>query len=263
MRSAVPAALRSLAAGCTAAFVLLTATACAATAPPAAADAAQPAGATTTTPKTAAPAATTATTSPRFEIESADGRVVRIVLHPAAGSERYVFDGFVDDAAAVRDEAARIAARPAKPAFCAAFADAAACRQSCGWAEAARPFTRVTRYAADGAAHRLSGSDAVPLRLNAGAGSHSNLHGDCLSPDGRYLSVFVAAGAGAQAALPSVVELTDGLPDVRFAGRRSAKVYGEDRYFDFAGWLPAAEHTLRFSYGGGDEPLDDEAVPAR
>lgn len=259
----MPAARRALAATCAAAFVLLAATACAATAPPAANGAAQPVGVATNAPPTAVPAATTAAASARFEIESANGRVVRIVLHPAAGKERYVFDGFVDDEAAVREEAARIAARPAKPAFCAAFADAALCRQSCGWAEAARPFTHVTRYAADGSAHRLSGSDTAPMRFNAGAGSHSNLHGDCLSPDGRYLSVFLVAGAGAQAALPGVVELADGLPSVRFAGRRTAKIYGEDRYFDFAGWLPRSEHTLRFSYGGGDEPLDDEAVPAR
>lgn len=258
-RSALPALRRPFAAVCTAAFVLFAATACA-TSPPVARDA-RPAADVS---QTAEPAATRpATASARFEIESANGRVVRIVLHPTTGKERYVFDGFVDDEAAVREEAARIAARPAKPAFCAAFADAAACRQSCGWAEAARPFTRVTRYAADGSAHRLTGAHAAPLRLNAGAGSHSNAHGDCVSPDGRYLSVFLVVGAGAQAALPNVVELADSLPNVRFAGRRSAKIYGEDRYFDFAGWLPAADHTLRFSYGGGDEPLDDEAVPAR
>jgi hypothetical protein len=196
----------------------------------------------------------------RFEIETRDGRIERIVVQRAGSAARLVFDGFSNQEDALRDEARRVAARPAKPAFCATAAlDDAQCRQACGWAEVARPFTRVTLQSSDGSSHVLSGTQPTPLRFNAGAGSHTNKQGDCLSPDGRYLSVYAVVGAGADSARPAIIELADGLRDTRFVGERSGKVYGEDRYFDFVGWVAAQPHVLRFSYAGADEPVEDEA----
>lgn len=206
-----------------------------------------------------APAQATGPTA-RFDVETANGRVTRIVMQPAGRGERYVFDRFVDDDAALRAEAQRSAVRPA---FCAASKfDEARCRQSCGWAEAARPFTRVTLETADGRSQPLSPSEPTPMRLNAGVGSHGSERGDCLSPDARYLSVFAAVDdAGPGAARAMIVELARGLPAARFVGERSGKSYGEDAYFDFAGWQDGPPHALRFSWGGGDEPLDDVALP--
>lgn len=199
----------------------------------------------------------------RLEIETANGRVTRIVMQSAGHRERYVLDGFVDDDVALHAEAQRLAARPAQPAFCAHLRDdATQCRKTCGWAEAARPFTRITRESADGQSQRLSPREPMPMRLNAGAGSHSSERGDCLSPDARYLSVFAAIDdSGPGAARAMIVELAPGLPAARFVGERSGKTYGEDRDFDFAGWEAGRPHTLRFSWGGGDEPLDDVALP--
>jgi len=196
----------------------------------------------------------------RFDIETREGRIERIVVQQTGSDARLVFDGFSDDEDALRDEARRMAARPAKPAFCAGAAlDDAQCRQTCGWAEVARPFTRVTLQSPDGRSHVLSGAKSTPMRFNAGAGSHTSKQGDCLSPDGRYLSVYAVVGTGADSARPAIIELTDGLRDARFVGERTGKVYGEDRYFDFVGWVAAQPHVLRFSYAGADEPVEDEA----
>lgn len=202
----------------------------------------------------AAPASAT-----RFEVETANGRIERVLLYPAGRSDHYVFDHFVDDQDAIRSEARRLATWSA---FCeAASLDDATCRQTCGWAEAARPFERVTLWPAKGASRVLSAARQMPLRFNAGADSQSNDRGDCLSPDGRYLSVFAQPDAAGGAGSPLIVQLGKGLPDVRFVGRRSAKTYGGERDYFFAGWLPGAPHTLKFSYGG-DEAFDDEAAPA-
>jgi len=202
----------------------------------------------------------TARPGARFEIETRDGRIERIVVAQADSAARLVFDRFTDDEDALRDEARRVAARPAMPAFCASAAlDETRCRQTCGWAEAARPFTRVTLQSSDGSSRVLSGAKPTPLRFNAGAGSHTSKQGDCLSPDGRYLSVYAVVGTGADSARPAVIELADGLHDARFVGERTGKVYGEDRYFDFAGWVAAQPHVLKFSYAGADEPVEDEA----
>ena len=208
----------------------------------------------------AASSPATAHPGARFDIETRDGRIERIVVQRAGSDARLVFDGFSADEDALRDEARRVAARQAKPAFCASAAlDDAQCRQTCGWAEAARPFTRVTLQSSDGSSRVLSGAKPTPLRFNAGAGSHTSKQGDCLSPDGRYLSVYAVVGSGTDSARPAIVELADGLHDARFVGERTGKVYGEDRYFDFVGWVAAQPHVLEFSYGRADEPVEDEA----
>lgn len=217
-------------------------------------------GPSSTAAALAGPSSSAAATTARFDVETANGRVTRIVMQPAGRAERYVFDRFVDDDAALRAETQR---RAVRPAFCAASKlDDAQCRRTCGWAEAARPFTRVTLETADGRSQALSADEPTPMRLNAGAGSHGSERGDCLSPDARYLSVFAAADdSGPGAAQAMIVELARGLPAARFVGERSGKTYGEDRYFDFAGWQAGQPHALRFSWGGGDAPVDDIALP--
>ncbi|MEP7042185.1 MAG: hypothetical protein ABI843_03940 [Dokdonella sp.] len=199
---------------------------------------------------------TVAPVAARFVIESVGGHVERITIRTPGGAT-YVLDHFVGSAVALAEETQRFAAPVQQQAFCATFGhDEQACKQSCGWAENARAFTRVTLQSA-GKPVLLWNNPKAALRLNAGAASHTGLRGECLSPDGRFLSVFGDVGA----ATPAIVALRPKLPNVPFIGEGSGKTYGADRYFDFIGWRSGAQHTLQFSYGGSDTPIEDDAFP--
>lgn len=214
-------------------------------------------------PASSAPAAPRSPTpapvpTAQFDAQSAGGRVTRIVMRPAGSPDYYVFDGFVETSAALAVEQKRMVARSPRPAFCAASQDdQATCEKACGWIQPVRPFTRVTLQTAAGRSQLLTSPGDTRLRFNAGGREQ----GDCLSPDGRYLSVFAEidddAPAGARA---MIVELVPGLPAARFVGQRSGRTYGEDRYFDFAGWDAGHPHALLFSWGGddgsGEQPSD-------
>ena len=221
-----------------------------------------------TAPAAAGPSSRTAT----FDITMKDGRVERIAIHVPATGEDYLVDRFIDDDNAIAAEAEAFQRDDADRGCTPADPDRA-CRTACAHAENARPFTRLRRRSANGRMttlwpvekERFAGR---ALKFDAGASSASSRDGDCVSPDGRYISLcgYPAPYESERGKTPGIYALTRNLPAVSFRGVASRKVYGEDRYFLFGGWTKGKAHTLQFSWGGDDGaggPLDDRAHPAR
>ncbi|HEY0229782.1 MAG TPA: hypothetical protein VGC55_00905 [Dokdonella sp.] len=192
-----------------------------------------------------------------FDISSKAGHVERITVRVPDGAV-YVLDRFVRQAAALADEKRRFAigARPQENVDL----DETALKQTCAWAENARAFSRVTRLEA-GKSVVLWSNPKGGLRLDAGVNSNTGLRGECVSPDGRFLSIVEGVEGDPDPQTPAIVELRRSLPKIPFVGRKSGKTYGQDRYFLFVGWQPGAPHTLQFNYGGDGQDIDDDALP--
>lgn len=203
-----------------------------------------------------------------FAVTFAGGKVDRIAIHVPATGRDYLVDRFVEDATAIAREAASFRMGFTSPG-CTSGTPDRECRRSCAFAENARPFMRLRRRTADGRLATIwpvgkARADGGALKFYAGASSASSRAGDCVSPDGRFISLYIhpAPFDGDRGKSPAIAALKPDLPAVPFQGVASGKTYGEDRYFDFAGWKPGEPHTLRFSWGGDDgSGVDDEALP--
>lgn len=106
-----------------------------------------------------------------WSVQGRPGAVTSVVGRVRTGG-RIVADRFVADASMVKDERGMFAGTPAR-------------RGSCAWVSAARPFTRLRRYAASG---RLLWEWHVNRKEQA-VRLHAVGEADCLSPDGGRLTV--------------------------------------------------------------------------
>lgn len=205
-----------------------------------------------------------------FDVVVKDGKVDHIAIRVSATGEEYLINRFVDDDKEALQEAQAFRHGYASPG-CAVTGANQECRSTCAWAENARPFTRVWRRTVGGRWQVLwpvgsERTDGRAFKFYAGASSKSSNDGDCISPDGRFVSLYgysepYQSGPGK---FPGIYALAKRLPAVPFKGASSHKSYGEDRYFDFAGWKSGLPHTLLFNWGGDDgngSPITDEAVP--
>lgn len=207
-----------------------------------------------------------------FEVTRKDGKVDHIAIHVRATGDDYLVDRFVDDDGALAHEAEAFAGAYGSPG-CTLSGSGRSCRATCAFAENARPFTRLRHRTADGQITTLwpvgkERSAGGALKFYAGASSASSKAGDCISPDGRFISLYgyPAPYDSEQGKRPGIYALSANLPAVPFLGVSSAKTYGEDRYFLFAGWKAGKGHRLLFNWGGDDgtgKPIDDQALPRR
>jgi hypothetical protein len=163
--------------------------------------------------------------SATWSITGTPGAIVSLAARMRDGS-RIVADRFVRDARLARDEQGQFAQTPNR-------------RGGCAWASAARPFTRLRRYAASG---RLLWEWRVyreqqALRL-AAVGT-----ADCLSPGGTRLTVVsyrLAPDEPVSAMSGYGVVAVDRRP--RFVDVPEINV----RDADITGWLRGAPATLLF-----------------
>jgi hypothetical protein len=205
-----------------------------------------------------------------FTVKMRNGAVDRIMIHVTATGDDYLIDGFVDDDSAIIKESSAFSGAYGYPG-CTVSGGDRRCRTTCAFAENARPFTHVRRRAANGRFATLwplgtERSLGRALKFYAGASSASSDSGDCISPDGRFISLFgyPAPYETERDQIPGIYALSANLPAMPFRGASSGKTYGEDRYFLFAGWQAGKSHTLRFNWGGDDgtgKPTEDEALP--
>lgn len=191
-----------------------------------------------------APAAAT------WTLSGTPGRVTALTARIKTGG-RLVADGFVNDASARTEERSALAQTQAR-------------RGSCSWAAAARPFTRLRRFAANG---RLlwtwnAGGQDTTVQLMAPDGA------DCLSPDGRWLlarlwyrlrpgnSVAEAVGVVALELRPAVGVVN---------GARTGEVLGRPSVTDPVGWRAGKPATLMFDVttDNGSVTTRDEGVARR
>lgn len=184
-----------------------------------------------------AEAPTTADRTAAYRLAIDHGAVRAVEILPKGGG-RIVADVFVSDPGSLRSEAAALGSTVCSDD---------ACRSGCGYARLARPFRRLTRY--DAAGRRLwtwrvkDGAGAVQLLGRPGA--------DCLSPDGRYLTVelYDLQGEGADA---TAADLGPGV--LNLAKRTFSGAEGLGGKKDaVVGWAPGRPALLVVEQDAGTE----------
>ncbi|MGC1301322.1 MAG: hypothetical protein WA840_03005 [Caulobacteraceae bacterium] len=178
----------------------------------------------------------TAVQTATYTVQVEHGQVRSLEIHPKAGG-RLVADRFVNDAQSRKEEA-----RDLPYEFC----QTAACRSTCNYAQLTRPIRRLSRYDANGRlVWRWQGQGAGAIGLIA------HRDADCLSPDGRYLTVLMyeledddTYGAFTQLLGPAVLDLHG----PRFVGARGL---GSNKDL-VIGWKPDAPSILIVDEGGAD-----------
>lgn len=169
------------------------------------------------------------------------GGVTSVVGRVRTGG-RIVADRFVADARLAKEERGAFAGTPAR-------------RGSCAWASAARPFTRLRRFAANGRllwAWRADREEqAIRLRATDQA--------DCLSPSGGRLTVVAYRLAPGEAVTPlgDAVVAVDRRP--RFV--KAERVGSPEA--DIVGWRRGAPATLLVEMpdGRGGASAREVAIP--
>ncbi|WP_375404246.1 hypothetical protein [uncultured Sphingomonas sp.] len=169
------------------------------------------------------------------------GGVTSVVGRVRTGG-RIVADRFVADARLAKEERGAFAETPAR-------------RGSCAWASAARPFTRLRRFAGNGRLLWTWRADREEQALRL----HATNAADCLSPSGGRLTVVSYRLAPGEEVTPLgnavvAVDRRPGFADAKGIGSREA---------DIIGWRRGAPSMLlvEMSDGGGNASMRQVAVP--
>lgn len=184
-----------------------------------------------------------------WTVDGEPGSIRRITGKVKTGGQ-IVADGFLNDAESAADEKRQFA-----------YADGPA--GSCARAAAARPFTRLRRFAANGRLlweWRVSKKSGQALRLLAVP------PGDCLSPDGGRLLVssYGVTEYPPPALLGAAVIAVDRRPRfVDVKGRHTGETFGANRITAPDGWRGGGDATLLFSLISETRERHDEAVLGR
>lgn len=187
-----------------------------------------------------------------YRLAMRNGLVERVEITPIAGRVRFIADRFVSSAAF--EEAERMEFRtplPSGPSCRASYS--AACAGTCSAAARARPFTRLRAIdARSGRTLWTWRSAEQPVDLLSGR------TGECLSPDGRALTVIFHTTEDV-----SVFQAPRGFgvltlsPRADFAtvvGRVTGEEFGHKRFTGVEGWRRGRPATLVFSVNNPGEP---------